>query len=47
MNCNLTWLFLRLFNDAFAEYSYDAELTNLKYDINTAHYGFLVSNLMH
>ena len=42
LNANLTWMFIRLFNDTFAEYSYDAELTKLTYDLNTAHYGFLV-----
>ncbi|KAF6025311.1 IDE [Bugula neritina] len=42
LNANLAWLYLRLFSDVFAEYSYDAALTRLNHDLNTTHYGIML-----
>ncbi|XP_067928601.1 insulin-degrading enzyme-like [Watersipora subatra] len=43
LNANLTWLYLRLFDDAFAEHCYEAELTKLTYSLKTPHYGFVLN----
>ena len=34
---------IEIFKDDFLEYSYSAELANISYKVNQAHYGFEVS----
>jgi insulysin len=44
-NCNMTSLFTELFKDALNEYSYDAELAGLSYDLMSTICGMVVSEI--
>ena len=43
LSCNLTYMFVSLYRDAFNEYTYDAELAGLVYNLGNTVYGLTVS----
>lgn len=41
-NCNIMNLFIKLFNEDFSEYTWDATRASLRLDIRSNNYGFKV-----
>ena len=43
LSTNLTYMFVNLLKDELTEYTYDAELAGLMYDLHSTIYGLTVS----
>lgn len=43
LHCDMTHLFVELLKDSLAEYSYDADIAELNYKLETTVYGIYVS----